>query len=88
MACQFYCASVDYYGECALTYYWIKRAFSPVLVDFEVGDHIYLWGANDTPEDSAGFLEVKVYDLKTLWLNRSSAFPLQFPRRIPDSYHP
>lgn len=76
---QFYCASVDYYGECALTYYWIKRAFSPVLVDFEVGDHIYLWGANDTPEDSAGFLEVKVYDLKNAVVKQEFSIPAAIP---------
>ncbi len=76
---QFYCASVDYYGEPSLAYYRLKHALSPILVDFEVGDHIYLWGVNDTPEDSAGFLEVKVYNLKKSCVTDEFTIPASIP---------
>ena len=58
---QFYCGLVDYYGECHIPYYETRRAFAPILLDFEVSDHIYLWGVNDTPEDICGTLEIKLF---------------------------
>ncbi len=76
---QFYCASVDYYGECSLPYYRLKRALSPVLVDFEVGDHIYLWGVNDTPNDSSGVVEVKIYNLQKACVTSEFTIPAAIP---------
>jgi len=63
---SFYCAFVDYYGEASLPYYAAKRAFAPVMVTFEVADHVYVWGVNDTRRDVAGNLEVVLYDLEEL----------------------
>lgn len=60
---QFYCGLVDYYGECHIPYYDVRRALQPLLLTFDVGDHIYVWGVNDTPEDVAGVLTVRVFHL-------------------------
>lgn len=61
---RFYCSFYDYYGECTLPFYAVKRVFAPFMVHFEVGDHIYLWGVNDTRVEKSGHLTVKVYNMK------------------------
>lgn len=61
---NFYCAMVDYYLEPSFPYYAIKRAVQPVWIDFEVADHIYLWGVNDTRKAVAGILELTLYNLE------------------------
>ncbi len=58
---NFYCALVDYYGECAMTYYAVKRAIRPVWIDLEVDDRIYLWGVNDTGEDFRGTVTLTLF---------------------------
>jgi hypothetical protein len=61
---NFYCAFIDYYLEPALPYYSAKRAIKPIWIDFEVGDHIYLWGVNDTRRAVTGLMEVILYNLE------------------------
>lgn len=39
---NFYCALVDYYGECSMPHYAVKRAIRPVWIDLETDDRIYL----------------------------------------------
>jgi hypothetical protein len=60
---QFYCGLVDYYGESHIPYYSVRRAFAPFLIHFDIGDHIYVWGVNDTPKDISGILTVKIFRL-------------------------
>jgi beta-galactosidase/beta-glucuronidase len=61
---NFYCAFIDYYLEPSLPYYSAKRAIKPVWIDFEISDHIYLWGVNDTREAVAGMIELTLYNLE------------------------
>ncbi len=68
---NFYCAFVDYYGECSLPYYAARRAFAPFMLNFEVGDHVCVWGVNDTAADVSGTLEVKLFDIESLQAVRS-----------------
>ena len=58
---QFYCGLVDYYGETHIPYYETRRAFEPLLLNFEIDDHIYLWGVNDTDHDCQGILRVCLF---------------------------
>ncbi len=60
---QFYCALVDYYGEKHIPYYSVRRAFEPFLLTFDVKDHVYVWGVNDTAQDVMGKLCVKLFDI-------------------------
>ena len=62
---QIYCAFVDYYLEVGLPYYAVRRAYAPLQISFDVQDHVYVWGVNDTPRDAAGELTVTVLDLET-----------------------
>lgn len=48
---------IDAFLELTQPYYSIKRAYSPILLSIEIGDHIRLWGVNDTSEDVDGTLE-------------------------------
>ena len=73
---SFYCALVDYYGECALTYYAVKRAVQPVWIDLEVSDRIYLWGVNDTGEDFRGSVELTAYRMDQKRIIGRKSFPV------------
>ena len=72
---NFYCALVDYYGECSLPYYAVKRAIKPVWIDLEVSDHIYLWGVNDTNEDFRGSIEITAYRMDEKKVIRHRTLP-------------
>jgi hypothetical protein len=61
---RFYCSFYDYYRECTLPYYYVKRVFSPFMIHFEVGDRVHLWGVNDTREDRLGFLTIRIFDIQ------------------------
>jgi beta-galactosidase/beta-glucuronidase len=73
---NFYCALVDYYLEPSLPYYAIKRAIRPVWIDFEVADHIYLWGVNDTREGVTGNLEITLYNLEFEEVRKTITLPV------------
>jgi hypothetical protein len=72
---NFYCAFIDYYLEPSLPYYSVKRAVKPVWVDFEVGNHIYLWGVNDTRRAVTGNLEIILYNLEYEEVVKQESFP-------------
>lgn len=76
---RFYCSFYDYYQECTLPFYAVKRVFAPFLIHFEVADHIYLWGVNDTMQDKYGYLSIRIYDI----LNNSIAKEITFPAAVP-----
>jgi beta-mannosidase len=54
-----YSSIVDHYMEPKIAYYYIRRAYDPVLVSFEhTPDYIAAWVTNDSPEAVSGKLVV------------------------------
>lgn len=45
-----------------MAYYAVRRAFAPVLLSFDVEDHIYLWLVNDSPEEVRGTVVFRLFD--------------------------
>ncbi len=55
-----YSSVVDYYLEPKIAYYFLRRAYEPVLVSFEkTRDRISVWVVNDSPQAVAGTLAVQ-----------------------------
>ncbi len=55
-----YWSVIDYYLEPKIAYYFLRRAYAPVLVSFErTDDRIAVWVVNDSPEDVAGRLTLQ-----------------------------
>jgi len=55
-----YSSVVDHYLEPKIAYYFLRRAYEPVLVSFEkTPDRICVWVVNDFPEAVAGTLVVR-----------------------------
>ena len=73
---NFYCALVDYYGECAMTYYAVKRAVRPVWIDLEVDDRVYLWGVNDTLSDFRGTVTLTSFRMDENRTDRQAEIPV------------
>ncbi|MFC1633739.1 glycoside hydrolase family 2 TIM barrel-domain containing protein [Planctomycetota bacterium] len=60
-----YMSAIDYYLEPKICYYYLKRAFSPVLVSFEqTADKIFVWVINDSLEPVAGTLTLTKMDFQ------------------------
>jgi hypothetical protein len=59
----FYTCFYDFYGECTLPYYFLKKVYAPFMTHIEVGDHIYVWGVNDTRKDRLGYLTVRIFNI-------------------------
>jgi len=54
-----YWAVIDYYLEPKIPFYYLRRAYDPVLVSFErTDDEIFAWISNDSPETVSGRLTV------------------------------
>jgi hypothetical protein len=57
---EIYSSVVDYYLEPKIAFYYMRRAYDPVLVSFErTPDWIAVWITNDSPQGVAGNLEVR-----------------------------
>jgi beta-mannosidase len=55
-----YFAVVDYYLEPKIAFYYLRRAYAPVLVCFEhTQDDLYVWVVNDSPDPVSGRLVLK-----------------------------
>jgi hypothetical protein len=55
-----YWSAIDYYLEPKIPYYFLRRAYDPVLISFEqTPDQIAVWVVNDSPEPVSGKLEVQ-----------------------------
>jgi beta-mannosidase len=55
-----YWSAVDYYLEPKIPYYFLRRAYAPVLVSFErTADSISVWVVNDSPAPVAGPLTLR-----------------------------
>ena len=53
---------LDYYLEPGIAYYAMKRAYSPLLVSFEVSDFIFVWLTNDSPCDFEGKIHIQLFE--------------------------
>ena len=55
-----YWSAIDYYLEPKIAYYFLRRAYEPVLVCFErTADRIAVWVVNDSPEAVSGTLTLQ-----------------------------
>jgi beta-mannosidase len=55
-----YSSVIDYYLEPKIAYYFLRRAYEPVLVSFErTADRICVWVVNDSAQPVAGTLAVE-----------------------------
>jgi beta-mannosidase len=55
-----YWSAIDYYLEPKISYYFVRRAYDPVLISFErTQDRIAVWVVNDSPEPVSGTLKVR-----------------------------
>lgn len=57
-----YSSIIDYYLEPGMPYYALKRAYEPVLVSFEISDHIYAWIVNDSSDTVEARLTLQLYN--------------------------
>jgi beta-mannosidase len=54
-----YWSAIDYYLEPKIPYYFLRRAYDPILISFEqTRDSIAVWVVNDSAESVSGKLEV------------------------------
>jgi hypothetical protein len=55
-----YWSVIDYYLEPKIPYYFLRRAYDPVLVSFErTAERIHVWVVNDSPGAVSGVLTVR-----------------------------
>jgi len=55
-----YWSVIDYYLEPKIAYYFLRRAYEPVLISFErTPDKISVWVVNDSPRPASGSLAVR-----------------------------
>lgn len=60
-----YSAILDYYLEPCIPYYFLKRAYAPVLASIEYGDQLRIWAVNDTLLPLEGRLVAELFDLQS-----------------------
>ena len=72
-----YSSIIDYYLEPGIPYYALKRAYEPVLVSFEISDHIYAWIVNDSIETVEGNLTLQLFDTKTNMVDQEFSVPVR-----------
>jgi hypothetical protein len=61
---EIYSAKVDYFMEPYHAYYFLKRAYAPVLLSFDIGAFIHLWVVNDSIETVRGTIKIQLYHLE------------------------
>ena len=59
---EIFCSLLDYYMEPYIPLYAIRRAFSPILISFEITDRIYAWIVNDSLQAVEGELRIVLFD--------------------------
>ena len=60
-----YMSAIDYYLEPKIPYYYLRRAFRPVLLSFEqTADRIAVWVTNDSPNPVSGLLTLHKMDFQ------------------------
>lgn len=53
---------IDYLLEPKMAYYAVRRAYAPVLLSFDIGNHITLWLTNDSGESVRGTVTFRMVD--------------------------
>jgi beta-mannosidase len=61
---QVYSAKVDYFLEPYHVYYALRRAYSPVLLSFDIGTYIYAWVVNDSTVPVSGTVKIRLLHLE------------------------
>jgi beta-mannosidase len=72
-----YSSIIDYYLEPGIPYYALKRAYEPVLVSFEISDHIYAWIVNDSTETVEGSLILQLFDIASSKVEKEFTVPVR-----------
>ena len=72
-----YSSIIDYYLEPGIPYYALKRAYEPVLVSFEISDHIYAWIVNDSTETVEGSLILQLFDIESNKVEKDFTAPVR-----------
>lgn len=72
-----YSSIIDYYLEPGIPYYALKRAYEPVLVSFEIGNHINAWIVNDSVETVEGNLTVQLFDTASNKVDQEFSLPVR-----------
>jgi len=72
-----YSSIIDYYLEPGMPYYALKRAYEPVLVSFEISDHIYAWIVNDSAETVEGGLTVQLFNTAANKVEKEFTVPVR-----------
>lgn len=60
---QIYSGKVDYFLEPYHSYYTLKRAYSPVMLSFDLDTYYYLWAVNDSPSEVSGTVKIQLFHL-------------------------
>jgi beta-mannosidase len=60
---QVYSQVVDDLNEPTIAYYALRRAYQPILLSFDIADHIHLWLINDTAAPVRGRVNMRLVDL-------------------------
>jgi hypothetical protein len=61
---EIYSAKVDYFLEPYHAYYFLKRAYAPVILSFDMDIFLYLWAVNDTTRTVSGTVKIQLYHLE------------------------
>ncbi len=61
---QIYSAKVDYFLEPNIPYYFIRRAYEPLMVSFDTSLYLDAWVCNDSAEDFVGVLKINLFDME------------------------
>ncbi|MFC1765268.1 glycoside hydrolase family 2 protein [Planctomycetota bacterium] len=60
---QVYSSKVDYFLEPKHVYYALRRAYTPLMLSFDIDSFITLWAINDTPQPVTGRVKIHLYHL-------------------------
>lgn len=74
-----YSAVLDAYLEPEIGYYFLKRAYEPLLVSVELGDHPDVWVVNDTGSEVCGTCQAGLYDAAEDKWEAKCEFPVKVP---------
>lgn len=72
-----YSSIIDYYLEPGIAYYALKRAYEPILVSFEISDHVYAWIVNDSVEIVEGNLTLQLFDTEANKVEQEFSVPVR-----------
>lgn len=61
----FYSSMIDYYLEPNMAYYALRRAYTPVLLSFDIGNFIHLWLVNDSTDKVEGTVVCCLFNPRT-----------------------